>query len=136
MMRSGAAFNPMRRTPPPPPYIDTFELNPKDYIGMTSAEGHRFVVHQNCACVSPLIRKCFADHLALVLPQVSIDWGETDTSTPTIHFPTLSTVRLEVIVQYLYYKHRYEGEMEERPPFNVPLEAALEVMKVAEALQC
>ncbi|KAF8302694.1 hypothetical protein TcYC6_0044790 [Trypanosoma cruzi] len=136
MIRSGAAFNPMRRTPPPPPHIDTFQLIPDDYIKMTSADGHNFLVHYNCARASPLIRKCFADRVDLDLPAVSISWGETEKSPPTIHFPTLAAARLEVIIQYLYYKHRYEGETEGRPSFDIPVEAALEVMKVAETLQC
>ncbi|KEG12490.1 transcription elongation factor B, polypeptide 1 [Trypanosoma grayi] len=136
MIRSGMPFNPMRRTPPPPPYIDTFNLVPGDYISMVSAEGHKFLLHRDCACVSPLLRKCFADRIDPALPTLYIDWGDSDASAPTIHFPTFPAAWLEVIIQYLYYKHRYEGDTEGRPPFHVPVDAALEVMKLASTLLC
>ncbi|ORC88658.1 transcription elongation factor B, polypeptide 1 [Trypanosoma theileri] len=172
MIRSGAAFNPMRRTPPPPPYMDTFNLDPTEYIRVLSAEGHTFVVHRDCACSSPLLRKCLANRLDPALPTVRISWGDEvstrkdsestgesreaggeeattpksvgnvgeqrggDLRPPVIHFPELPAVWLEVVLQYLHHKHRYEGDTGDRPPFHVPVEGAIEVMKVAEVLQC
>ncbi|KAH9599721.1 hypothetical protein LSM04_002521 [Trypanosoma melophagium] len=171
MMRSGAAFNPMRRTPPPPPHMDTFNLDPAEYIRVLSAEGHTFVVNRDCACASPLLRKSLANHLDPALPTVRIVWGDEASTTretektggsqqaeseeattsealgtvggqagalrpPVIYFPELPAVWLEVVLQYLHYKHRYEGDTGDRPPFRVPVEGALEVMKVAAVLQC
>ncbi|EPY24214.1 transcription elongation factor B, polypeptide 1 [Strigomonas culicis] len=58
-MTSTVPFNPMRKTPPPPPHIDTVGVNPLDYISVCSKEGHECIVHRNCLRESPLIRRTF-----------------------------------------------------------------------------
>ncbi|CBZ28389.1 conserved hypothetical protein [Leishmania mexicana MHOM/GT/2001/U1103] len=60
----------------------------------------------------------------------------TDNSVRVI-FPRLDGGQLNALVSYLYFKHRYNCRLsEERPAFEVPATAALEVMRVAEALEC
>lgn len=60
----------------------------------------------------------------------------TDNSVRIV-FPRLNRAQLEVVVSYLYYKHHYNRRpTEARPPFEMPTSAALEVMRVAKALQC
>ncbi|KAG8342543.1 hypothetical protein ERJ75_001191900 [Trypanosoma vivax] len=134
MSRGAVPFNPMRRTPPPTPCIDTYNLDPSEYIHMTSADGHKFVLHRECACVSPLIRKSLADHLGPTLPELRVEWSRGDEELPAIHFLTAPAPLLEMVVQYMYYKHRYEGDAGERPPFDVPADLALDLMRLASVL--
>eukprot|EP00995_Heteronema_vittatum_P013028 NODE_907_length_1142_cov_37.551693_g627_i0.p9 GENE.NODE_907_length_1142_cov_37.551693_g627_i0~~NODE_907_length_1142_cov_37.551693_g627_i0.p9 ORF type:complete len:64 (+),score=32.86 NODE_907_length_1142_cov_37.551693_g627_i0:34-225(+) len=42
---------------------------------------------------------------------------------------------LEKAVQYFHYKHRYETDPDNRPPFQVPPEMALDLMLVAHYLE-
>eukprot|EP00796_Vickermania_ingenoplastis_P008642 gene8642-6071_t len=56
---SGAPFNPMRKTPPPPAYIDAVGLEPEAYISVEPADGMLFLVHRECLRVSPFIRRAF-----------------------------------------------------------------------------
>ncbi|CCD12215.1 hypothetical protein, unlikely [Trypanosoma congolense IL3000] len=135
-MLRGAPFNPMRQTPPPPPCIDTFTLVPSDYLSMYSADGHRFVLHRDCACTSPLIRKALTNMVDPEVHDIGFEWANGKGEPPVIYFHKASATLLDVIVRYLYYKHRYEGDMESRPPFDVPPSIALELMKIADVLQC
>lgn len=57
--------------------------------------------------------------------------------TVRITFPKLSAATVSVVIAYLYYKQRYEGDMcGSRPAFNVPTASAIEIMKVASTLEC
>ncbi|EAN79709.1 uncharacterized protein TEOVI_000242600 [Trypanosoma equiperdum] len=136
MSRANVPFNPMRRTPPPPPCIDTFTLVPSDYMSMLSADGHKFVLHRDCACASPLIRKALTNLVDPGVPEMRFDWANGDNEPPVIYFTKAPTALLEVVIKYLYYKHRYEGDTDYRPPFDVPRQIALDIMKLAQVLQC
>lgn len=69
---SGVPFNPMRKTPPPPPYIDTVGLNPEDYISVEPGDGPLFLVSRDCLRVSPFIRRAFDKRVNITLPEIEI----------------------------------------------------------------
>lgn len=56
-------------------------------------------------------------------------------SLPTIRF-TVSARLLEKAIQYFYYKNRYDGDPDHRPGFHVPPDMALDLIHVANQLQC
>ncbi|GET89945.1 hypothetical protein, conserved [Leishmania tarentolae] len=72
-------------------------------------------------------------------PQYPVTLKETlrtDNSVRVL-FPRLDGDKLNALVSYLYFKHRYNRHpSEERPAFEVLPTAALEVMRVAQALEC
>lgn len=268
---SGVAFNPMRKTPPPPPYVDTVSLNPEDYISVEPNDGPLFLVSRDCLRVSPFIRRAFDKRANIFLDDIEIIFYSNDnesdeedddddeeedneeeeaeihaisnnpeafaensnqkpkTRRPShfvnedsvkhhegshftsqhsgiageesirsagedrapstvenevykageqagsgrkkqetifpedplyaipkiprpvevltetlqnnkmvvVRFPKLKSVMLEVIIGYLYYKHRYDGRATEpQDPFSVPLPFALDIMKLASLLEC
>lgn len=57
---SGLPFNPMRKSPPPPPHIDTVSFNASEYIIVRSSDGQEFFVHRDCLDESPFLRRTFA----------------------------------------------------------------------------
>ncbi|KAG5474260.1 hypothetical protein LSCM1_03039 [Leishmania martiniquensis] len=60
----------------------------------------------------------------------------TDNSVYVL-FPRLDGDQLNVLVSYLYFKHLYNRRpSEDRPAFEVPAAMALEVMLVAQTLEC
>lgn len=69
---SGLPFNPMRKTPPPPPYIDTVGLNPEDYISVEPGDGPLFLVSRDCLRVSPFIRRAFDKRVNISRPEIEI----------------------------------------------------------------
>ncbi|KAG5500353.1 hypothetical protein JKF63_03445 [Porcisia hertigi] len=69
-------------------------------------------------------------------PVVLKETLQTDNSA-RVFFPRLDGDQLNVVVSYLYYKHRYNCRpSEEWPKFEVPTMGALAVMRVARALEC
>lgn len=222
---SSAPFNPMRKTPPPPPYIDTVELNPEDYVSVCPSDGSLSLVHRECLRMSPFIRRAFEKRVNISLPDVEISFiqgmgdddddelevhsheslppttiengekeesaienmpivetqpndekkdEEAETGAPAkkkqetifpedplyaipkvpkpvevyketlrndpsvlIQFPNLKSSTLDVVIAYLYYKNRYEGQPQEpREDFSVPAADALTIMKLAALLEC
>lgn len=200
----------MWRPPPPPSYIDTFDLNARDYVVVQSRDGYEMLVHRDCLKESPLLRTSLRkrasvrqDDVVLTIrssdpstsPTVSRpvsaaaasrqpgDSGEVEASsqsgstqvaeecqTPskttepaepavlpkeeeeypvtlveslntdlTVHlfFPHLNALAVETIIAYLYYKHRYNGKPQEaRPNFDIPLSCTVDVLRVAQLLEC
>lgn len=58
-------------------------------------------------------------------------------TTVKVTFPLLKPATVETIIAYLIYKHRYEGYvLSKRPPFDIPVASALEIMKMAAVLEC
>lgn len=62
----------MRKTPPPPPYLDTVGLNPEEYISVEPGDGPLFLVSRDCLRVSPFIRRAFEKRVDVVLPDIEI----------------------------------------------------------------
>ncbi|KAG5498176.1 hypothetical protein JIQ42_02980 [Leishmania sp. Namibia] len=72
-------------------------------------------------------------------PQHPVTLKETLRTDNSVHvvFPRLDGDQLNVLVSYLYFKHLYNRRpSEERPKFEVPATVALEVMRVAQTLEC
>lgn len=229
---SGVPFNPMRKTPPPPPYLDTVGLNPEEYISVEPGDGPLFLVNRECLRMSPFIRRAFEKRVNVSLPEIEITFiapseeveeeelevqsqeseplspmdvqegeereeepaategeqgeqGKTEQQeeadeaaatgtgekkkkqetifpedplyaipkiqrppevytetllndkTVLIRFPQHKSAVLEIVISYLYYKHRYEGRPHEpRDGFSVPSAFSLEIMKLAAVLEC
>ncbi len=51
-------------------------------------------------------------------------------------FPHIPGRLLEIVIQYMHYKQRYEHAADKRPAFTVDPQVALELMRVATKLQC
>lgn len=75
---SGVAFNPMRKTPPPPPYIDTVGINPEEYISVEPSDGTLFLVSRECLRVSPFIRRAFEKKMDIFLDDIEIVFFNAD----------------------------------------------------------
>lgn len=75
---SGIAFNPMRKTPPPPPYIDTVSFNPEEYISVEPNDGPLFLVSRECLRVSPFIRRAFDKRANIFLEDIEIIFYNRD----------------------------------------------------------
>ncbi|AYU80181.1 hypothetical protein conserved [Leishmania donovani] len=215
---SGQPFDAMWTAPPPPSYIDTVYMNPKDYVVLATSSGEEAFVHRDCLMESPVLRLAFRKRVPLFTENVLVAFFKEDepsctgASSPSINavdgalasgqpiaaavdpaagdggggskenegdgvpqgagaapvetgienamapdpqypatlketlrtdnsvrvlFPRLKGDQLNVLVSYLYFKHRYNRRVsEERPAFEVPTTAALEVMRVAAALEC
>lgn len=76
---SGAPFNPMRKTPPPPPYIDTVSIQPESYISVEPCDGPLFLVSHECLCVSPFLRRAFEKRVDIVHSDIEITFSTPHT---------------------------------------------------------
>lgn len=85
-----------------------------NFVKLISKEGHEFLISRECAMASGTIR-------AMLLGPAT--WQETSGPLPTIQFETISTQVLETVIQYFYYKQRYDHTAPPLPPFK--LEPAL-----------
>lgn len=127
-------FNPVKKAPPPPPPADKSNLDPNNFIRLVSREGHDFIVDKECAKVSKLIKNYLSNQMQVAKKDIVFD--DSDETKVVIRFPYTSAALLEKTVQYFYYKHRYEGDAENRPTFHVAHDMALDLIKVATLLQC
>lgn len=75
---SGVAFNPMRKSPLPPPYIDTVGINPEEYISVEPNDGTLFLVSRECLRVSPFIRRAFEKRVDIFLDDIEILFYNAD----------------------------------------------------------
>ncbi len=132
---SSVPFNPVKKAPPPPPPADKSNLDPLNFIRLVSREGHEFLLDKECAKVSKLIKNYLANQMA-ALNKKDVIFDDADETKIIIRFPFTSAALLEKTVQYFYFKHRYEGDPENRPTFVVAHDMALDLIKVATLLQC
>jgi hypothetical protein len=91
-------------------------------IKLKSAEGHEFFIERRCAVVSGTIK-------AMLSGQFAESRGE-------ISFPEISGVILEKLIQYLYYKVRFNNSSLRIPEFEIEPEIALELLVAAGYLDC
>jgi transcription elongation factor B subunit 1 len=91
-------------------------------VKLISAEGHEFFVDRRCAMVSGTIK-------AMLQGQFSESRGE-------IRFPEIPAIVLEKAIQYLYYKVRYTNSTQRIPDFDIDPALALDLLMVANYLDC
>ena len=116
----------------PPPPSGATPIDRADYVKLVSKEGHIFIVHRQCAMVSRLIKGYLTGQTAVATAQVGWDASAPDVVT----FSFVTAVHLEKVVQYFYYKFRYDNDPDHRPDFYVPPEMALDLIQIATTLQC
>ena len=101
------------------------EINEEQSNGMIkliSADGHEFFVDKRCAMVSGTIRQMLA--------------GQFAESRGEVRFPEISSIILEKVIEYLYYKVRYTNSVMRVPEFSVEPEYALELLMASNYLDC
>jgi hypothetical protein len=96
-----------------------------DYIKLTSAEDHVFLVHRNCAMVSGTIR-------SMLTGFEGASFIEKESNEIT--FREIPAVILEKVIQYFYYKVKYSNSTGQIPEFPIEPEIALELLMAANFL--
>jgi|EP00670_Eutreptiella_braarudii_P019905 transcription elongation factor B subunit 1 len=111
----------------PPPEGEAVDKTPAfdvtQTVRLVSKDGFEFVLHKNCAMVSKTVKTM------LNSPQSTKEMQEG-----MIHLPSIDAPVLEKAIQYFHYKYRYDNDPDNRPPFQVPPEMALDLMLVAHYL--
>mmetsp|Transcript_29990 Transcript_29990/g.41864 ORF Transcript_29990/g.41864 Transcript_29990/m.41864 type:complete len:116 (-) Transcript_29990:328-675(-) len=97
----------------------------KDYVKLISKEGHEFVASKECCLASGTIRTL------LTGPGL---WKETEGPIPTIHFEEMSTAVLEKVIQYFYYKKKYDHTAPPLPHFKIDVESIVPLILAANFL--
>eukprot|EP01105_Mastigella_eilhardi_P006444 TRINITY_DN18011_c0_g1_i1.p2 TRINITY_DN18011_c0_g1~~TRINITY_DN18011_c0_g1_i1.p2 ORF type:complete len:133 (+),score=32.60 TRINITY_DN18011_c0_g1_i1:45-401(+) len=94
-------------------------------IRLTSAEGHEFIVHRDCAMVSGTIKSVFSGPGSF-----------NEQAQNKIAFAEISAPVLEKVVQYFYYKLKYTapGVNQDIPEFTIEPDIALELLMAANYL--
>ncbi len=103
------------------------EFDPnKEMVRLISKEGHEFIASRECCMASGTIRTL------LTGPG---NWKETEgSSMPTIHFEEISTSVLEKVLQYFYYKHKYDHTPPPLPAFKIDVESIVPILLAANFL--
>ncbi|CAG8453963.1 8517_t:CDS:2 [Funneliformis caledonium] len=86
-----------------------------EYVKLTSSDGFEFYIERNAALISGTIKNML--------------------SSP-VHFRDITAVILEKVCQYLYYKSRYTASQTDIPAFPIEPNLALELLMVADFLDC
>mmetsp|Transcript_80 Transcript_80/g.91 ORF Transcript_80/g.91 Transcript_80/m.91 type:complete len:104 (+) Transcript_80:32-343(+) len=95
---------------------------PKKWVKLISAEDHEFYVDRKVAMVSGTIN-------AMLSGQFAESRGE-------VRFREISSLILEKVIQYCYYKVRYTNSTTRIPEFPIEPEIALELLMAANFLDC
>jgi hypothetical protein len=109
------------------------------FVKFVSKDQHEFIVHRDCAKVSKTIRQALAGESSK--QDLSVDdnvpGGASGASVPMtrIKLPIKGAL-LEKVIQYCYYKSRYENNYQTRPEFVVDPAMAMELIHAANYLQC
>ena len=85
-------------------------------------EGHEFFIDRRCAMVSGTIKSMLS--------------GQFAESRGEIRFPEIPGIVLEKVCQYLYYRVRYTNSSQRVPEFNIDPSIALDLLMVANYLDC
>eukprot|EP00906_Rhabdomonas_costata_P031004 RCo043819 len=99
-------------------------FDPTAMVRLCSRDGAEFVLHRSCAMVSKTIKNL------LCPPGAPAEEHKT-----SLTLPNVDAAILEKAIQYFYYKTRYDNDPDNRPPFHVPPEMALDLMLVAHYLE-
>ncbi|RHZ68239.1 hypothetical protein Glove_296g36 [Diversispora epigaea] len=100
------------------------KYSPADYVKLISSDGFEFIILRNAAIISGTIRNMLSSGQFI------------ESKLNQIHFRDINAVLLEKVCQYLYYKHRYTNSTTEIPPHNIDPALALELVVVADFLDC
>eukprot|EP01100_Stratorugosa_tubuloviscum_P001835 TRINITY_DN1416_c1_g2_i1.p1 TRINITY_DN1416_c1_g2~~TRINITY_DN1416_c1_g2_i1.p1 ORF type:complete len:124 (-),score=51.27 TRINITY_DN1416_c1_g2_i1:102-419(-) len=95
-----------------------------EVVRLISAEGHEFVIDKRAAMVSGTISN-------LLNPTGVFSEG----SKGVIPLREISTPILEKVIQYFYYKLRYNDQTSEIPEFQIEPESVLDVLLAANYLE-
>jgi transcription elongation factor B subunit 1 len=111
-----------------------------EFVRIVSVDGHVFLIDRQCACVSTRIKHLLAGTSTAMTATksdskyVSFNDNEED---PVIQLKDpFDHKKVEKLCQYFYYKHRYDNDPDRRPPFDVPEDMAVDLMRLALELQC
>lgn len=90
------------------------------YVTLVSSDGHRYVVLKEVALISPVLRN-------------SEEFKEGETGQIILD---IDAEILEVVVEYLYYAHKYKDQIDSSnvPEFKIPTPLALELLVKADFL--
>ncbi|CCW68772.1 unnamed protein product [Phytomonas sp. Hart1] len=148
----------------PPTHIDTVPIDPLEFAFVSTGNNSMFIAHQECLQMSPFLRRALIKKAPLRTENVWIDFDpssfasnhlphravfdskdqrapEGDRTTNGIRimisFPKASTLAVDILLSYLYHKHKYEGNTNaKRPELEVPSSCALELLKLSNFLEC
>jgi len=90
-------------------------------VKLISADAHEFIIDRKCAMVSNTIRSMLSGTF-------------TEAELGEVNFREISAPILEKVVQYFYYKTRYNNSATENPEFPIEPEIALELLMAANFL--
>jgi transcription elongation factor B subunit 1 len=109
------------------------------FVKLVSVDGHEFLIDRNCACVSKRIKHLLAGHSALSATKGDSKYVMYNDNEyePVIYLKDpFDRHKVEKLCQYFYYKHRYDNDPDRRPNFEIPIEMAVDLMRLAMELQC
>ncbi|KAA8490589.1 Elongin-C [Porphyridium purpureum] len=98
-----------------------FEEVPEGYLRLVSGDGFEFLLHAECAHASEFIRTL-------------MDGGFAEAQSRTLRLPEIPARLLETVCQYFYFRNQYKDSDSPPPIFNIPRDAALELLMVANFL--
>jgi len=99
----------------------------KNVVKLISKEGDEFIVDRDCVMASGTIRAM------LTGPGM---WKETTTAIPEIQFESITTSILERVIQYFYYKKRFDHTNPPLPPFKLDTDHIIKLLLAANFLDC
>ena len=91
-------------------------------IKLISSDNHEFYVDRSVAMVSGTIKTMLS--------------GQFAESRGEIRFPEISSVILEKVIRYMYFKVRYTNSSQRVPNFDIEPEICLELLTAADYLAC
>lgn len=95
------------------------------YIKLVSNDGHSFLVSRSAALASGTIRAMLTGPGR---------WLEQSGPIPCIQFESINSSELEKIMQYFYYKQRYDHSIPPIPPFHIDTSIVLKLLLAANFL--
>jgi len=106
-----------------------------DMVRLVSQEGHEFVVDKKAAMVSGTIKAMLSSDGMITRRYESNEIiGAFMESGGEIKFQDISTPILEKVIQYFYFKLKYNNATMEIPEFTIDPEIALELLMAANFL--
>eukprot|EP00123_Amoebidium_parasiticum_P006040 comp17101_c1_seq1/m.15859 comp17101_c1_seq1/g.15859 ORF comp17101_c1_seq1/g.15859 comp17101_c1_seq1/m.15859 type:complete len:105 (-) comp17101_c1_seq1:34-348(-) len=95
----------------------------RQYVKLTSSDGHEFIVSRKCAMVSGTIKS-----------MLSGPGQFSENETNTILFREIQSHILEKVCRYFYYKVRYANSTQDIPEFSIEPECCVELLLAANFL--
>eukprot|EP01027_Heterolobosea_sp_BB2_P007800 GEZU01011581.1.p1 GENE.GEZU01011581.1~~GEZU01011581.1.p1 ORF type:complete len:112 (+),score=20.53 GEZU01011581.1:51-386(+) len=101
------------------PQLITFD--PDQMVKIRTKDGFEFIIDKRCAMISKTIKS-------------SLTGDFREKKEATIDFSDFDASIMEKVIQYFYYKQRYDHSPEDRPEFEIEPQIALELMMAAHYL--